>query len=167
MEIFDHVFSETDLQIIFDKVEQPKWRYGHGSHTDNSGIPFWIMELDDDPFFYDYCLNIIRDVVKQPGLCLEHVYANGHVFGDKGMPHVDSHRDDGATFLFYANPKWNRLWGGQTSFDFGQGRYASSMPERNRAVFFPGKITHYAEEVSRTFTGLRVTIAWKLNGAKF
>jgi hypothetical protein len=167
MEIFNNIFDDTDLQIIFDKVQQPKWRYGHGSHTNGSGIPFWIMELDDDVFFYKYCLNIIRDKVNQPALNLEHVYANGHVFGDKGMPHVDSYHDDGATFLFYANEHWDRLWGGQTQFDFGNNRYASAMPARNRAVYFPGKITHYAEEVSRTFTGLRITIAWKLNGAKF
>lgn len=167
MEIFENVFNETDLEIIFNKMKEPKWRYGHGSKTDGKGIKFWIMELDDDVFFYKYCLNIIRDRLKQPGLTLERVYANGHVFGDKAMPHVDSYHDGGGTFLFYANDGWDRLWGGATQFDFGNGKYACAMPGRNRAVFFPGKIEHYADEVSRTFTGLRVTIAWKLNGAKF
>lgn len=166
MEILNNVFAEYDLHTIKKTIEQPKWRYGHGSREDGTGVPFWIMELDDDPFFTVYLLNIIRELVDEPELRLEHVYANGHVFGDKGMPHVDSYDDDGRTFLFYANEKWNPIWGGKTCFHMEDGTYKYVNPSRNRAVYFPGKIYHYAEEVSRIFTGLRVTIAWKLNGAK-
>jgi len=166
MEIFHDVFSPRDIASIHEKLNQPKWRYGHGSNTDGSGIPFWIMEFDDDPFFYKYLLNIIKTKVNDPGLKLEHVYANGHVFGDKAMPHVDSYTDDGRTFLYYANERWDPLWNGSTIFNVGAGTNAYCMPEPNKAVYFPGTIQHYADEVSRTFTGLRVTIAWKLNGAK-
>lgn len=167
MEIYDNVFSQFDYGEIIHKSQQAKWQYGHGSKNEDNVLPFWVMSLKDDEFFTDYLLNIIRDVVNEPDLELVDVYANGHVFGDKAMPHVDSYHDGGGTFLFYANDGWDRLWGGATQFDFGNGKYACAMPGRNRAVFFPGKIEHYADEVSRTFTGLRVTIAWKLNGAKF
>lgn len=166
MEIYDSVFPEYDLLEIFKRLERPKWRYGHGSNQDGSGIPFWIMELNDEPFFTEYLLNMIRDLVDDPGLQLENVYANGHVFGDKGMPHVDSHDDDGRTFLFYANRSWDPIWGGKTCFLKEDNTYEYVNPRLNRAVYFPGKILHYAEEVSRLYSGLRVTIAWKLNGAE-
>ena len=167
MEIFHDVFPQYDCEEIQRCLERAQWRYGHGSRKDGTGIPFWIMELDNDKFFTDYLLNIIRDLVDDPGLKLEHVYANGHVFGDKGMPHVDSYDDDGRTFLYYANPRWNPLWGGKTCFINEDNTYDYVIPGRNKAVYFPGKIQHYAEEVSRTFAGLRITIAWKLNGAQY
>lgn len=166
MEILNDVFSPADTLMIRDKMTQHKWGYGHGSRRDGSGIPFWIMKLDDDPFFYKYLLNIIKTKVNDPGLTLETVYANGHVYGDVAMPHVDSWDEDGRTFLYYANEEWDPLWKGSTIFNMGNGQYAYMRPEPNKAVYFPGMIKHHADEVSRLFTGLRVTIAWKLNGAK-
>jgi hypothetical protein len=167
MEVLTNVFTKKDLKSIQEKIRQPKWRYGHGSDNSNPlGVPFWIMEFNDDPFFSKYLLNIIRTKVNEPGLVLEHVYANGHVFGDKATPHVDSNSQDGRTFLFYANDVWDPLWGGSTVFNMGNGQYAYMKPEPNKAVYFPGMIQHHAEEVSRMYTGLRVTIAWKLNGAQ-
>lgn len=166
MEIYNNVFSDIDFTEILKTMAEPKWMYGHGSVSPTSGIPFWQMELSDSEFFNDYLLNIIRDVTDEPDLVLERVYANGHVFADKALPHIDGHYDDCRTFLLYSNPEWNHLWGGKTCFFNRDNTYTYVNPEPNKAVFFPGQRKHYAEEVSRTFTSLRTTIAWKLNGAK-
>lgn len=166
MEIYHNVFGEYDFAEILKQVSQPRWKYGHGSRQDGSGIPFWIMDLDQESFFTDYLLNIIREVVDEPDLELEHVYANGHVYGDKAMPHKDSTYDDGRTFLLYANHDWDLLDGGETAFLNKDGEtWTHVTPSPNKAVFFNGNRIHYGREVSRTFRSLRVTIAWKLNGA--
>ena len=165
MEIYDNVFSQFDYGEIIHKSQQAKWQYGHGSKNEDNVLPFWVMSLKDDEFFTDYLLNIIRDVVNEPDLELVDVYANGHVFGDKAMPHVDAYYDDCRTFLLYANEEWNHLWGGKTAFANKDNSWTYVEPAPNKAVFFPGMRTHYAEEVSRVFNSLRVTIAWKLNGA--
>jgi len=165
MEIYDDVFGQSDFNEIFEKIKQPKWAYGHGSKAGENPYPFWVMSLKDDEFFTDYLLNIIRDVVNEPDLELENVFANGHVFGDKALPHVDAYYDDCRTFLLYANQDWDYLWGGKTAFLNKDNTWSYVEPLPNRAVFFPGMRTHHAEEVSRVFNSLRVTIAWKLNGA--
>lgn len=52
-------------------------------------------------------------------------------------------------------------WGGKTIFNLNN-QYEYYDPCPNTAICFPGEISHMAEGVSRLFTGLRVTIAWKL-----
>jgi len=165
MEIYNNIFGDFDYAEILQHVKQPKWRYGHGSRSDEKDYPFWIMELDDNRFFSDYLLNIIRELVDEPELELEHVYANGHVYGDKAMPHTDTHYDDGRTFLLYANQHWDPLDGGETAFLNEDETWTHVTPAPNKAVFFDGRQIHYAREVSRSYRSLRVTIAWKLNGA--
>lgn len=165
MEIYDDIFTDMDFGEILHKVSQPKWQYGHGSNQGKNVLPFWMMDLSDDEFFSDYLLNIIREAVNEPDLQLERVYANGHVFGDKAMPHVDGHYDDCRTFLLYANDEWNHLWGGKTAFLNDDDTWSYVEPKPNRGVFFHAMRSHHAEEVSRLYNTLRVTIAWKLNGA--
>ena len=60
---------------------------------------------------------------------------------------------------------WDHTWGGKTAFKGSDGNWTWVEPAPNKAVFFNGRMLHHAEEVSRTFNSLRVTIAWKLNGA--
>jgi hypothetical protein len=165
MEIYDQTLTNLDFAEVLEKVTQPKWAYGHGSLRGSSGLPFWQMELTDDEFFSDYLLNIIRETVDEPHLELERVYANGHVYGDKAMPHTDGDYEDCRTFLLYANSNWDHLWGGKTAFLNEDNTWSYVEPAPNRGIFFPGMRKHHAEEVSRVFNSLRVTIAWKLNGA--
>ena len=165
METYDNVFGDYDFAQILEDMARPQWRYGHASVSKDHDIPFWEMKLDDEPFYNEYLLNIIRDVTNEPDLELERVYANGHVFGDKAMPHTDGHYDDCRTFLLYANHMWDHTWGGKTAFKGSDGNWTWVEPAPNKAVFFNGRMLHHAEEVSRTFNSLRVTIAWKLNGA--
>ena len=165
MEIYNMPFGDYDFAKILEDMRQPKWRYGHASVSRDHDIPFWAMDLVGEPFYNDYLLNIIRDVTNEPNLELENVYANGHVFGDKAMPHRDGNYDDCRTFLLYANHKWEHTWGGKTAFQGSDDKWTYVEPAPNKAVFFDGRMKHYAEEVSRTFNSLRVTIAWKLNGA--
>ena len=163
---YDDVFSESDYSEILKYVERPMWRYGHGSYPKEdarykNSYPFWIMELMEEKFFSEHLLNIIRKKTKLD-LSLYYVYANGHTYGTKGVPHQDWAYPNGKTFLYYVNPEWDPTWGGKIAFYLDENKYYFHLPKPNNAVLFPGVMYHNAEETSRSFNGLRITIAWKL-----
>lgn len=163
---YENLFSADDYQKILSEVAKPKWQFGHGSHHSSDprskkGYPFWVMGLEDNLFFTDHLLNIIKEKTNQD-YELYDVYANGHTFGTKGSFHTDWNDEHGRTFLFYANDTWDIDWGGKTLFNFGNGDYYCHIPKPNSALLFPGIIPHAAEGPTRSFIGLRITIAWKL-----
>lgn len=163
---YNDVFSKSDYVKILHKVHESKWKFGHGSYHPSDpnfgkGYPFWVMGLEDDSFFTDHLLNIIKEKTEQD-YELYDVYANGHTFGTSGSFHEDWHDDRGRTFLFYANDRWSLNWGGKTAFNFGNDDFYFHVPKPNTAILFPGLIPHAAEGTSRNFVGLRITIAWKL-----
>ena len=163
---YDNFFSKEDYGKILDHVYDAKWGFGHGSYPQSDSrskyaFPFWAMGFEENSFFTEYLLNIIEEKTNQK-YELSDVYANGHTFGTKGSLHQDWYDERGRTFLFYANEMWHVDWGGKTIFDFGNGEYYFHMPKPNSAILFPGMINHFAEGPSRSFPGLRITIAWKL-----
>lgn len=163
---YDNVFDENDYKTILEYVYGDRWYFGHGSFDKSdprhkSSFPFWAMVLREEKFFTEYLLNKIQKITNQK-FSIYDVYANGHTFGTKGSFHQDWHDERGKTFLYYANEQWNIEWGGKTAFDFGNGKYYFNVPKRNSAIYFPGVIPHTAEGTSRNFSGLRITIAWKL-----
>ena len=162
---YDDFFSFNVVRKIYSKVEESKWRFGHGSHVDKynrpQGIPFWRMDLLEDSYFSDYLLNIIKEKTQQD-YELYDVYANGHTFGTQGDFHVDWYDESERTFLYYANDNWRPEYLGKTIFDLGGDEHYYYLPKGNSAVMFNGMIPHMSEGCSRAFTGLRVTIAWKL-----
>ena len=162
---YNNFFSFGDYKVILEEVGKPKWQFGHGSYHSldpqkKKGYPFWVMGLEDESFFTDHLLNIIKEKTNQD-YDLYDVYANGHTFGTKGSFHTDWNDERGRTFLFYVNEVWDVDWGGKTIFDFGDDYYFH-VPKPNSALLFPGVISHTAEGPSRNFIGLRITIAWKL-----
>ena len=161
---YTNVFSKEDCEKITECVSGPNWYFGHGSFVQGDvrrGYPFWRIDLHESEYFSEYLLNIIQEKTNQE-YELYDVYANGHTFGTQGSFHQDWHDERGRTFLFYANENWKVEWGGKTSFMFGPDDTYFHVPKPNTAILFPGIIPHTAEVTSRSFTGLRITIAWKL-----
>jgi len=164
VQTFNDVFDKQTLKLVLDTVNSDNWYFGHGSFDPGDprrGYPFWRMDLKQYEFFSTYLLNIIQEKTQQE-YELYDVYANGHTFGTAGDLHVDWYDDRGRTFLFYAIDDWKLQWGGKTVFELGDGEYHYQLPKPNTAVLFPGKMRHAAEPVTRSFAGLRITIAWKL-----
>jgi hypothetical protein len=158
---YENVFSLEDYWKIFEYVHRPEWSFGHGSNAGEISTPFWAMDLNKDTFFTDYLLNIIEQKTNSK-FTLERVYANGHMFGTQGSPHQDSYDKKGRTFLFYANNDWNIDWSGKTVFLLNKTEQHYELPAPNKGILFPGQMYHYAEQTTRKFTGLRITVAWKL-----
>lgn len=159
---YRNMFSVDDYWKIMEYVNRPQWAFGHGSNNSTPSTPFWVMNLNDEPFFTDYLLNIIQEKTNKK-FDLERVYANGHMFGTQGEPHQDGYFENSRTFLFYAVEKWRVDWSGKTVYILNRNEQHYELPEPNKGVLFPGKMFHYAEQTTRKFTGLRVTVAWKLH----
>lgn len=157
--VFRNVFSQEHCESIDVFLDRPQWRYGHISDVQNTP-PFWMMHLGRDKLFTE---TLIQPICEATGddLKVLSVYANGQTYGLGGQPHVDANDDRGRTFIFYANAGWDVRWNGKTCFLFDDGPVWVT-PEINKAVYFPGQIKHFAEETTRTFGGLRKTVAWKL-----
>lgn len=160
---YHNVFEEAEVKSIFNYVKQAKWEWGHQSIPGNQDAtpPFWSMHLGDNQFFTEYLVKKILNITGDD-LIPEFCYANGHTYGLPGGIHQDGSHIKNRTFLFYANTNWLPQWNGKTGFILGENDYHFVMPEYNKAVYFPGIVHHFAEEPTRTFGGLRITIAWKL-----
>ena len=163
---YDNFFEPEDFKSISNYLNRPMWKWGHGSlpdgHPDKPefATPFWKMDLSAEYFFTNYLFNIISKKTNQR-YNLTRCYCNGHTYGTSGIFHEDWHDETGRTVLLYANDTWKQEWGGKTVFDVnGKYYYKEFIP--NSIVLFPGIIPHRAESISRFFTGLRKTVAWKL-----
>lgn len=162
---YKNFFSEDDYESIKYYVNQDRWMYGHGSYPEDhpdyhKSPPFWGMNLETNQFFTTHLLNTIQEKTNQQ-FSLYTVYANGHTFGTQGRFHQDWYTPEGRTFLLYVNDSWDVSWSGSTSFKFDE-KYIHHYPDRNKAILFPGMIPHTADATTRMFTGLRITVAWKL-----
>lgn len=158
------LFDDHDYQAINREIDAGFWKFGHQSDMAKKEIPFWLLSLSKSKFFSEYLLNKIESHMGFQ-FNLERVYGNGHTYGMRGFPHQDSLSPKGRTLLYYPMTHWDVSWGGKTCFKIPTKnglRNHFVVPEPNKAVLFPGAIPHWAEETSRVFTGLRVTIAWKL-----
>ena len=167
IEVYNEVFSKEDFKQINNFLRRPLWGYGNISHPKDEAIPFFTMSFRDEPFFNDYCLSRICDVLGKK-YKLRDCYANGHIFGTQGSPHQDAPSKDYYTFLLYSNQvgpdirKWKPQWGGKTVFFLNEEEHHYVLPKPNTGTLFPSNIFHYAESTTRHFSGLRMSVAWKL-----
>jgi hypothetical protein len=140
------------------------WWFGHGS-VEGGHARFWRMELSADPAFLQIWEEARARCEALAGcpLRVTQLYANGHTYGMGGNPHTDDRRPGSYTLLYYPNPEWQEEWDGQTLFYDNDGEIALSVRLRpNRAVFFDSRILHRGTAPSRLCTGLRVSVAYKL-----
>ena len=155
IEIYDDFFAPETQDEILTRMERPKWSFTGGRPPNQ----FWHMDgLEEEPFFREHLFGIISRKLSRSFL-IERIYANGQTGGQSGALHVD---DGDVTFLYYPNPRWKRAWKG--SLIFAEESEATDVVEYrpNRGLVFPAHLAHFAEAPSRRFTGLRVSLAYKL-----
>ena len=155
IEVHDDFFAPEIQADILDLLERPKWGLTGGRPPNT----FWHMDdLEEEPFFRDYLFSLICSKLGRT-FEIERVYANGQTSLQYGAPHQD---DGDVTFLYYPNPEWKYSWNGSLLF-VGTRELAKVVSYRpNRAVVFPADLLHYADAPSKHFTGLRVSLAYKL-----
>ena len=173
VEVHDDFFSSETQQKILTLMERPMWSFTGGRPPNQ----FWHMDgLEREPYFRNNLYNAISTKLGRKFNGVERIYANGQTAMQSGAPHID---DGDWTFLYFPNPIWRREWKGSLLFSppgaqrrtarrpsSGEPRETIAVEYRpNRAVLFPtaGRV-HHAEAPSRSFTGLRVSLAFKLRG---
>jgi len=175
--VIDDFFTKEIHHEISKLMDRPKWALKGG----NSENRFWHM---DDLELEDYFCNYLFEIIQyrfEINTKIKRIYANGQTAGQNGNPH----RDDGdLTLIYYSNLEWKFVWGGHLTFldimtdcadtsskirrEIHESTYSpinmsnsvSYVP--NRAILFPSNIWHYAHPPHRTFTGLRTSLAYKL-----
>lgn len=153
---------------VWEASQGNGWYFGNQSVSQQAAVPFWKMDLDD-------CAPVTRLWEHAKAQCEQKVgrslhvvrqYANGHTYGQGGRPHLDDTRPGTYTLLYYPMPEWRPEWEGETMFVDPRGEIIAAVkPQPNRAVLFDSRIPHYGRAPSRAFSGLRVTIAFKLEAA--
>ena len=178
--VIDNFFTEEIHHEISKLMDRPKWRL-KGGNPENR---FWHMDdLQSEDYFSHYLFEIIQNKF-EINTKIRRIYANGQTVGQNGVPHADSYDDFSMTFLYYPNLEWKFTWGGHLSFldarsdsedtarkirkEIHESTYLpinithSINYVPNRAILFPANIWHYAHPPNRTFTGLRTSLAYKL-----
>jgi hypothetical protein len=155
VQIFDDFFPRATQEAILQLMERPKWSFTGGRPPNQ----FWHMDgLEEESFFREQLFSRICDKLGQ-SFGIERIYANGQTALQYGAPH----RDDGdVTFLYYPNPVWKYSWNGPLMFVHNNEVETIVQYKPNRALLFPASLVHYADAPSKSFTGLRVSLAYKL-----
>ena len=159
IEVHDDFFPSETQEEILRLMERPKWSFTGGRPPNQ----FWHMDgLEEEPFFAQQLFGLICKRLGRE-FQIKRIYANGQTALQHGAPHVD---DGDLTFLYYCNPIWRRSWKGSLLFVRKGARELDVTDvvryKPNRALIFPAELPHYAEAPSKQFTGLRVSLAYKL-----
>lgn len=165
-----HNLAPAELhRAVWEATQGKDWYFGNSSNARQPGaIPFWKMDLDGSAPVTRLWRHAQPHCEKLAGRPLRVVrqYANGHTYGQGGQPHRDDKREGTFTLLYYPMQEWRAEWEGETMFVDKNGEVLSAIkPQPNRGVFFDSRIPHYGKAPGRAFTGLRVTVAFKLEPA--
>jgi hypothetical protein len=175
--VFDDFLTHDELEKCNVLYSKPSWKFGQISQSSPIATPFWMMTLDDDPFFTKDLLSKIESVTKKK-YTLQRVYANGQTFGQDGTYHQDDASDESYTFCLFVNKQITNETvdniGGEFIFKIpinvsnnnSNNTHLFSRvivePICNRGILFPSNLFHKGLAFNRYNKGLRISIAWKL-----
>ena len=158
LKIIDNFFSENIRREIYDLLRYgSNWSFTGGREDRR----FWhVDKLEEDIFFNTYLFNIICDELDKD-FSIKRIYANGQTANQCGNPHYD---DGDMTFIYYPNPVWKLEDQGHLIFLKSDDEVSNVVTYKsNRAILFPSSIKHYSDAPHRLFSGLRISLAYKLS----
>ena len=158
LKIIDNIFSENIRREIYDLLRYgSNWSFTGGREDRR----FWhVDKLEEDIFFNTYLFNIICDELDKD-FSIKRIYANGQTANQCGNPHYD---DGDMTFIYYPNPVWKLEDQGHLIFLKSDDEVSNVVTYKsNRAILFPSSIKHYSDAPHRLFSGLRISLAYKLS----
>lgn len=174
-------FVPTMLQLKLSALmEMNIWRYGWKAADTQTNHFFWHShfagdnddggEVDCEAEMHDRALvapvlelwRLIQQSIGK-GHVPVRVYANAHTFGGDGHVHTDARAAGHYTSLYYAHPRWETNWGGETLFfnSDKDGILHAAFPKPGRLVHFSGTIPHAARSPARDCPALRSVIVIK------
>jgi hypothetical protein len=162
--IVDNFLTQDELKQIKKTFTDANWKYGHTSTNKSIDIPFFIMDLMDNPF-YATTLKGKIETHFNINTRLNRVYANGQSFGMNGTYHQDDETPNTVTFCLYVNefsPELVEAIDGTLLIKIpNDPRIVCVEPYYNRGVLFPSPLFHRGNSFSRFVKDMRICIAWK------
>ena len=137
----DQFFSEQEHQIIHDYCLNAEYSYGE---RDDANLPItgMVHNIPETEFVYKLIKKRLNDSAQQvQGKKLYRMYVNCFVPGEQPYFHTDG--DEGVTFIYYPNMKWDKDDGGETQFLMKDDLYGV-LPIPNRMVVFSANLLHRA-----------------------
>lgn len=157
---YPDIFEPDQIETIWNFLRENKWEFWHQSRDDSTNF-FWYMYLSDNKFFTEHLYSQIEKRIGK-GFSINRVYANGQTFGLDGEFHTDDDNENAYTFLYYPNKEWDLAWGGETIIIDSEDNPNVVYPAPNLGIMFPSNWLHVGRGPSKQFSGLRITIAYKL-----
>jgi hypothetical protein len=159
------------------------WQYGlcSGRKDNEDGTPDWDYDKGADfnfevPCFkqsifpaksesahdsaYEMLYNAIVGSINFD-LELGEVLVNGQQYIHDTTIHQDCSCDNGLSWIYYVNKRWEPEWGGPTIIEHN-GETVEVLPKPGRVCFFKGNIPHRgAPPNGEYYRGLRATLVYK------
>jgi hypothetical protein len=152
------------------------WFYGHTSNYPEDGHdvgedPNW----NEVPAFkqhifpaksqnaHNSCFVMILNAVTNSipfELELGEVLVNGQQWIHNTIPHQDCTCDNGISFVYYVNKKWDYSWGGETKIYLND-KWEEVIPSPGRVCLFKGNIPHHGTPPNSIYKGLRASLVYK------
>ena len=163
MKLYESFSNILDSNLVFSTFEDLKTNTGwqFTGYSSDEGYTFWYKNLMSNEFYTKQFHSKIEEITGRKWK-VNHVYANGQTHGLSGSLHIDDQNPNAYTFLYYANPVWDILWGGNTVFTQFGGETQEYVIKPNTAILFKGDILHAGLEPTRYCKELRITIAFKM-----
>lgn len=177
----DDLINDIDcLEIFRYCITTPNWRIQQsysGIRSDKKPQNmFWQFQIDHETAVVKNATQKVKSIVGND-YYIDECYVNGQSTLQEGSLHCDRNVDSSYTFLIYINPEWNITWGGCTVFinqyvtnnnevkffdDQKEMKCIRFTPQPKCGMLFPANYLHYAEAPTKYFTGIRMTLVYKL-----
>ena len=173
------LFAEEVRRNVYDFLHLPGWETGWKSNSKRDAYSFLHkhfaghrkyseavydceVELQNTaPIIHDAWFRVKEKIFA--GHKLVRCYANGMAYGMDGTVHSDATAPGNYTAVYYPHERWSPNWGGETIFYNNQENRVLGCfyPKPNSAIVFDGRMPHRANGVSRSYTGMRITLMFK------
>lgn len=166
IEVLDAQLDAALLNDLHALSKSIHWQFGWASSREDM-IRFWHSDLrclnESDQGALDNIERAILSITGR-GHSVVRRYANGHTYGCGSSIHTDGQGRVGfKVVVLFAHPKWEKNWGGELNFYSDRDECIHSItPNPGRIILFSGDVRHAVSSPSRSSSGLRVSLVWKL-----
>lgn len=170
--VVDGLFKPDFVRALYLILLQQSFSLSDYDTEATERIRHWKSEFPPAFFAANPLLQVWHDIVVAKTtelfagntLVLDRVHANAHLFGDHQHAHIDA--DPGVTAIYYANPKWQDDWQGETIFYAPNGEpWHALAPKPGRLAVFEGNIVHRGGVPARSCFTARLSVAFKFTGS--
>lgn len=163
--VVDNLFGPGDVEALYEFLNSvPYYLDDHDGIDEVKYARHWKAEFPvpmalGTPIFRT-CIDLTRELLAPQALDLKRAHANLHLYDDMQHPHHDI--PGGVSAVYYANARWDNVWGGETVFFDESGDAVHIVaPRPGRLVVFDADIIHRAGVPTRTCFEPRISVAFK------